>query len=220
VSGDFYWFKEIKNGASEKDFAFAAVDCTGHGVPGAFMSMIGMNALNSITSKGITNPDQILNSLHTEIRTALHQEETGNNDGMDVALCVFRKQKNVLEFSGAKNPLVYIQNNELTQIKGDIHPIGGSKSIPDMAFKKHKITLDKPTTVYLFSDGYRDQFGGKDNTKFMSKKFTRLLLEIHNLPMEKQKELLDIAIEEWKGKNVQTDDILVMGVKLEPAILP
>jgi serine phosphatase RsbU (regulator of sigma subunit) len=216
VSGDFYWFSEIKNGTAGNDFAFAAVDCTGHGVPGAFMSMIGMNALNSMMGKGITKTDQILNSLHTEIRTALRQEESGNNDGMDVGLCIFRRQTNILEFSSAKNPLVYIQNNELFQVKGDIHPIGGSKSKPGITFKKHEIIIDKPTTVYLYSDGYRDQFGGKDNTKFMSKKFTRLLFENHQLPMEKQKELLSAAIEEWQGNNPQTDDILVMGLTLHP----
>ncbi len=215
VSGDFYWFKEIINDAPEKDFAFAAVDCTGHGVPGAFMSMIGMNALNSITGRGITHPDHILNALHIEIRSALRQQETGNNDGMDVALCVLKKSTNTLEYSGAKNPLVYIQNKELKQVKGDIHPIGGSKSKPEILFKRHEIIIDKPTVIYLFSDGYRDQFGGKENTKFMSKSFSRLLLEIHDLPMEKQKELLDITIEEWKGSHTQTDDILVMGVKFE-----
>lgn len=214
VSGDFYWIKEIKNGAPEKDFAFAAVDCTGHGVPGAFMSMIGMNTMNSITSKGITNPDQILNLLHSEIRTSLRQQDTGNNDGMDVALCVLKKKTNTVEFAGAKNPMVYIQNKELKQVKGDIHPIGGSKSKPEIAFKKHEVVIDQPTVIYLFSDGYRDQFGGKDGTKFMSKKFSQLLLDIHEKPMEQQKELLDIAIEEWKGNHPQTDDILVMGVRL------
>jgi serine phosphatase RsbU (regulator of sigma subunit) len=214
VSGDFYWFSEIHNGAAATDLAFAAVDCTGHGVPGAFMSMIGMNSLNGMVSRGITKTDAMLATLHTEIRTSLRQEETGNNDGMDVALCIFRQEKRTIEFSGAKNPLVYIQNNELIQIKGDIQPIGGSKSKPTIAFKQHEIAIDKPTTVYLYSDGYRDQFGGQDNTKFMSKKFTKLLLEIHQLPMDQQKEWLDKAIEEWKGENGQTDDILVMGIRL------
>ncbi len=215
VSGDFYWFSEINNRQAGKELAFAAVDCTGHGVPGAFMSMVGMKSLNGIISQGIMETDQILNALHTEIRTALRQEETGNDDGMDVALCIYRKDRKILEFSGAKNPLVYIQNHELQQVKGDIHPIGGSKSKPHLVFKKHEIAIDKPTMVYLFSDGYRDQFGGKDNTKFMSKKFNRLLLEIHQLPMERQQEILNKTIEEWKGSGHQTDDILVMGIKLE-----
>ncbi len=113
VSGDFYWFSELTNGSADRaqdDLAFAAVDCTGHGVPGAFMSMIGINSLNGIINRGITETSNILGTLHTEIRTALRQEVTGNNDGMDVALCIYRKQRKVLEFSGAKNPLVYRQD--------------------------------------------------------------------------------------------------------------
>jgi serine phosphatase RsbU (regulator of sigma subunit) len=215
VSGDFYWFSEIKNGVEGNDFGFAAVDCTGHGVPGAFMSMVGMKALHAITGSGITKTDQILSFLHTEIRNALRQEETGNNDGMDVALCIYRKHKRLIEFSGAKNPLVYIKNNEMFQVKGDLHPIGGSKSKQNIVFKRHEILIDSPTTIYLFSDGFRDQFGGKDNTKFMSKKFTQLLFKIHQHPMEKQREMLAVALEQWKGNGHQTDDILVMGVKLE-----
>lgn len=217
VSGDFYWFSELPNGSIDRhqdDLAFAAVDCTGHGVPGAFMSMIGINSLNGIINRGITETNSILDILHMEIRTALRQEVTGNNDGMDVALCIYRKQRNVLEFSGAKNPLVYIQDNKLHQIKGDIHSIGGSKSKPSLSFRKHAITIDKPTTVYLFSDGYRDQFGGKDNSKFMGKRFNQLLLDIHQLPMEEQMQSLNKTIEDWKGVGSQTDDILVMGIKL------
>ncbi len=214
VSGDFYWFTEIKSWYNP-DVVFTAADCTGHGVPGAFMSLIGINALNGIIGKGIAEVDQILNALDTEIRTALQQETTGNNDGMDVALCIYRKEKNTLEFSGAKSPLVYIQDNKLFQIKGDVHSIGGSRSKKEFLFKKHQVTIDKPTMVYLFSDGYRDQFGGKDNTKFMSKKFNELLLKIHHLPLQEQKEILEIKIEEWKGGRHQTDDILVMGIRLD-----
>jgi len=217
VSGDFYWFSELPNGSADRaqdDLAFAAVDCTGHGVPGAFMSMIGINSLNGIINRGITETNSMLDMLHTEIRTALRQEVTGNNDGMDVALCIYRKQRRVLEFSGAKNPLVYIQNKTLHQVKGDIHSIGGSKSKPNLSFRKHAITIDKPTTVYLFSDGYRDQFGGKDNAKFMGKRFNQLLLDIHEMPMEEQMKALSKTIEDWKGTGTQTDDILVMGIKL------
>jgi serine phosphatase RsbU (regulator of sigma subunit) len=217
VSGDFYWFSELPNGHSDRaqhDLAFAAIDCTGHGVPGAFMSMIGINSLNGFISHGLTETNILLDTLHTEIRSALRQEVTGNNDGMDAALCIYRRQRKVLEFSGAKNPLVYIQDNTLHRIKGDIHAIGGSKSKPNLSFRKHTITIDRPTTVYLFSDGYRDQFGGKDNAKFMGKRFHELLLEIHKLPMEEQSEVLSKTIEAWKGARPQTDDILVMGMKL------
>lgn len=214
VSGDFYWCSEVRNEDGGKDLAIAAVDCTGHGVPGAFMSMVGMNSLNGIINRGITHSDQILSTLHREIHTSLRQSETGNNDGMDIVLCIYRKDRKILEFSGAKNPLVYIQNNELFQIKGDIHPIGGSKSKTEIAYKKHEVSLDKPTMLYLFSDGYRDQFGGADNTKFMSKKFNQLLLSIHALPLQEQKAILERTIAEWKGEHSQTDDILVMGVRI------
>lgn len=216
VSGDFFWFNELRYGQTG-DFSFAAVDCTGHGVPGAFMSMIGLKALNEITSRGIHQPGEILSAMHKEVQTALRQKETGNNDGMDVALCTYHKERNRLEFAGAKNPLVIIQNNELRQIKGDIHPIGGSKSVENLSFKNHIVAIDEPTTLYLFSDGYRDQFGGKNNMKFMSKHFTQLLLEIHSKPMEEQKQILETRFNEWKGTLAQTDDVLVIGLRLEPA---
>ncbi len=221
VSGDFYWFAPINNGSEneeEHDIAFAAVDCTGHGVPGAFMSMIGMNCLNSIVGRGIVEPHLILKALHTEIRTALKQPETGNNDGMDIAVCVYKKRQNLIEYAGAKHALIYIQNNELKQVKGDVSPMGGSKSKEVIEFTKHEIVIDQPTMIYLFSDGYRDQFGGKDNTKFMASKFQKLLLEIHALPFDQQKAILDKTIEDWKNGTHQTDDILVMGVKIDPQV--
>jgi len=216
VSGDFYWISDLKQGSQhEGDVAFAAVDCTGHGVPGAFMSMIGINALSGLVSRGITQTDRLLESLDQEIRTALQQEVSGNNDGMDVGLCIYRQKEKMLEFSGAKNPLLYIQNNELFKIKGDTHSVGGRKKFNHpFSFKKHQIKVDKPTVLYLFSDGYKDQFGGKDNTKFLNKKLNKLLLEIHALPMHEQMSILEITVNEWKGAREQTDDILVMGLKL------
>jgi serine phosphatase RsbU (regulator of sigma subunit) len=218
VSGDFYWLSPLKSGSSDHgDLAFGAIDCTGHGVPGAFMSMIGINSLNSIVNRGITESNRILDALHLEIRNALQQEVTGNNDGMDAALCIYKKPQGILEFSGAKNPLVYIQNNEVFQIKGDIHPIGGSKSKHEINFKKHQVQINQPTMVYLFTDGFRDQFGGEENQKFMSKRFTKLLLEIHQLPLEEQHKKLDSVFEDWRGKNDQTDDVLILGVRLNPA---
>jgi serine phosphatase RsbU (regulator of sigma subunit) len=216
VSGDFYWISDINQGSqTEGDIAVAAVDCTGHGVPGAFMSMIGINALNGLVGRGITQTDRLLGSLDQEIRIALQQEVSGNNDGMDIGLCIYRQKEKLLEFSGAKNPLVYIQNNELFKIKGDTHSIGGRKRSNSFSFKKHEIRIDKPTVLYLFSDGYKDQFGGKDNTKFLSKKLNKLLLEIHALPMHEQMSILQLTINDWKGTREQTDDILVIGLKLE-----
>ena len=216
VSGDFYWLTEIKNWYNP-DVVFAAADCTGHGVPGAFMSMVGINALNNIIERGIAESDQILEALDTEIRNTLQQEASGNNDGMDISLGIFRKEKNVLEFSGAKNPLVYIQNNELFQVKGDVRSIGGRKSKNKTTFKKHNILIEEPTVFYLFSDGYRDQFGDKDKGKFLSKRFNQLLLEIHQLPMNEQKDILETTLNEWRGETHQIDDVLVMGIKLEPS---
>lgn len=214
VSGDFYWVSELKNWY-DPDVVIAAVDCTGHGIPGAFMSMIGINALNTIIGQGIAESDQILNALDKEIRSALQQETTGNKDGMDVALCIYRKEKGILEFSGAKNPLVYIQDGALTQVKGDVHPIGGNKPKGTFSFKKHNIPIDEPTTIYLYSDGFQDQFGGEKNTKFMSKHFKSLLLEIHDKPMPEQKAILEQTLNEWMDGQKQTDDILVMGIRLE-----
>ncbi|UII23398.1 SpoIIE family protein phosphatase [Fulvivirga ligni] len=216
VSGDFYWFSEIKSWY-DPDVVFAAVDCTGHGIPGAFMSLVGINALNNIVNRGEAESNQILENLDIEIRQALQQETTGNRDGMDIALCIYRKEKNILEFSGAKNPLIYIQDGELHQIKGDSRAIGGyrpTKKKPG-PFKKHVVPIDQPTMIYVFSDGFQDQFGGGDNSKFMIKKFKELLLSIHHLPLAEQKRELDKTIEDWKGKEHQTDDILVMGIRLD-----
>ncbi len=215
VSGDFYWFSDIKPTSQTDAFAFAAVDCTGHGVPGAFMSMIGINVLNGLVNRGITKSNILLESLDHEIRTALKQEVSGNNDGMDVALCIYRQSERILEFSGAKNPLVYIQDNKLFQVKGDIHSIGGRKKANhDFTFKKHEISIAEPTIIYLYSDGYKHQFGGKSNAKYSAKNLNKLLLEIHHLPMQEQKDILQKNIEEWKGVREQTDDILVMGLRL------
>lgn len=216
VSGDFYWITEIKNWYNP-DVVFAASDCTGHGVPGAFMSMIGINTLNGIVKRGIADTDQILEELDMEIRNTLQQEISGNSDGMDIALCIHRKEKNLLEFSGAKNPLVYIQNNELFHVKGDVRAIGGRKGKKEIPFKKHSIFIESTTIFYIFSDGYSDQFGDNNQGKFMSKRLKELLLEIHHLPLEEQKEVLADTFEAWKGDAHQTDDVLVMGVKLEPA---
>ncbi len=214
VSGDFYWFSPLN--ADGSDLVFGAIDCTGHGVPGAFMSMIGMNCLNSIVNRGVVHTDRILELLHQDIRNALQQDVTGNNDGMDLSLCIYRDAAKVLEFSGAKSPLVYVQDGALHQIKGDIHSIGGSRSKQAQRYKKHSIAIDRPTMVYLFTDGYRDQFGGEENQKFMGKRFLNLLREIYHLPMQDQFSILNRTFDDWKGSGEQTDDVLVMGVLLTP----
>ena len=211
VSGDFYWYAQI----NEK-IIFAAVDCTGHGVPGAFMSMIGNDILNQIVEvEQETDAKAILEKLHNGIRTVLRQEESQNRDGMDMALCVIDRQQKQLEFAGAKNPLIFIRNGELNEIKGSKLPIGGFQKEMVREFESHTITLTEPTAFYMFSDGYADQFGGEMGKKFMKKYFKRLLKEIHQKPLADQKRLLNNQIIEWMGsKYSQTDDILVVGFRV------
>ncbi|HDP55536.1 MAG TPA: tetratricopeptide repeat protein [Bacteroidetes bacterium] len=220
VSGDYYWFKPIPGENGEFNLktdkvAISAIDCTGHGVPGAFLSMIGYNLLDEIIDKGVHKPGRILQELNRGIRKALRQDETDNRDGMDMALCVWDPQKKTIEFSGAKNPLVYICNGELTRIRGDKESIGGGTNY-DQEFTTHEIPVDATTWVYMFSDGFIDQFGGNDGRKFMIKKFTELLQHIHELPASEQHEILKITFNEWKRQEFpQVDDVLVMGFKLE-----
>lgn len=220
VSGDFYWFTTLTDtqGLVEKAI-ITAVDCTGHGVPGAFMSLLGINLLNEIVNvRNITHADLILNELHKGIRQTLRQAETKTNDGMDMALCIIDFKNKELEYAGAKNAIFYVQNREATFIKGDIIPIGGEQREQERIFTKHIISLTDrdglpiPTSFYLFSDGYPDQFGEMTNKKFGSKKLKELLAQIHLLPAEDQKNMLRQAFEEWKGASNQIDDILVIGV--------
>lgn len=218
VSGDFYWFAQTGNeaGAHQKT-VLAAVDCTGHGVPGAFMSMAGDAYLNQIVKQqGITKPDEILCKLHKNIRQALKQETTGNRDGMDISLVTIDQENKVVNFAGAKNPLIYIQNGTLHLIKGDKYSIGGEQREGKRSFTPHSIAIDStnPTAFYLFSDGFQDQFGGSEGKKFMVGQFRDLLLSIHQLPMEVQKARLEQTFQEWLGnKYEQIDDVLVMGFK-------
>ncbi|TAE00534.1 MAG: tetratricopeptide repeat protein, partial [Bacteroidetes bacterium] len=158
VSGDFYWLGEI-----QEKVVIVAADCTGHGVPGAFMSLIGNDLLNEIVlAREIIEADQILNELHKGVRRALKQNETSNKDGMDLALCVINKKENEVVYAGAKNPMIFIQNNELDTIKADKMPIGGSSQEHQIGFSKKHIPLKEENTFYIFSDGYQDQFGVKN----------------------------------------------------------
>ncbi len=209
VSGDFYWFVKEEN-----KIIVTAADCTGHGVPGAFMSLIGNDLLNEIvTARGVIESDKILNELHDSVRKALRQEENRSRDGMDLALCVIDTEAKTLQFSGAKNPLVYFKNGEMTVIKGDKYPIGGVQFQVDRHYTRHEVDLSEPIMVYLFSDGYQDQFGGEKSEKFMSKNFKLLLQEIHEKPVEEQKRILDEKFKSWKGSRSQIDDILIMGMR-------
>ncbi|RPH31503.1 MAG: hypothetical protein EHM93_13375 [Bacteroidales bacterium] len=237
VSGDFYWFTAYsgKNGANEKShrhhiklsnvpddesgFIITAVDCTGHGVPGAFMSMIGFNLLETLSRSGVVKPNEMLNDLHKSVRYLLRQSKSDNRDGMDMAVCVVKDNGKRLEYAGAKNPLLFISNGEVHYIKGDPVPIGGIQKEVKREFTLHTIDITSPTYFYIFSDGYTDQFGGVGDIKFSSRKFKELLLEIHLHPMIEQKEILNQRITTWMGKNKQLDDIIVIGFKLGDRII-
>jgi serine phosphatase RsbU (regulator of sigma subunit) len=218
VSGDFYWFAE-----KEGKHIMAAVDCTGHGVPGAFMSMIADSILNHIVhDREIHQADLILNEMHLGIRQALQQATNQNKDGMDLSLVVIDYQHHCLKYAGAKNPIIYIQHGELMEIKGDKMPIGGEQREERRVFKQHLIPLideDKQplkTTFYIFSDGFQDQFGGKQKQKFSIGRMRKKLLEIHQLDMLTQSEILETTLEDWKqtGKEKQIDDVLIFGVRV------
>jgi len=208
VSGDFYWINE-KNGK----IYVAAVDCTGHGVPGAFMSILGFELFRRITlNEGIDSPDVILNKLTTEFSSFFMDQETlALRDGMDVTFCVIDKEKSIIEFSGAINPLYVIRENKIIEHKGDRFSV--SLMMEDnYQFTKKTIHLKKGDMVYLFSDGYADQFGGPEGKKYKYRRFRSLLLNIHKLPMEEQKLFLDESMENWKGRFEQVDDILIIGI--------
>jgi serine phosphatase RsbU (regulator of sigma subunit) len=217
VSGDFYWLWH-----QGPQVLIAAMDCTGHGVPGAFMSMKGDALLNQIVNvEGITQPDKILNLMHHYIRQSLRQKERHNNDGMDGTICLIDLEKRTLTFAGAKNPLFFVQNGEGRLIKGDKMPIGGVQReleallTTDLTrlFTPHTIDISVPTCFYMFSDGYQDQFGGPKKRKFLGKNLQELLLTLHQQPMAEQKRRLDETIENWRaaGNERQIDDILVIG---------
>jgi serine phosphatase RsbU (regulator of sigma subunit) len=213
VSGDFYWYTHKND-----KLIIAAIDCTGHGVPGAFMSMIGANILNQIVlNENKTEPHIILEELHRGVNIALNQKHTGNDDGMDASLFVIDKKKKLINFAGAKNPLVLIKDGNLEEIEGDDFSIGGFSRTHDEKFSKKEIPVDGDVYVYSFSDGYADQFGGEKNRKFMHGRMTRLLHEIHQKDMAEQKSILETTIESWKHESnaKQTDDILVIGMHVQ-----
>jgi len=214
VSGDFYWFTKVKD-----QIVVTVADCTGHGVPGAFMSMLGMSLLREIVIKEyVTQPDLILARLRNEIIKAFGQTGASGEqkDGMDISICSINTKSLEMQWAGANNPCLIIQKDDLIELKGDKMPIAIYEKMDD--FTLHTIRLQKSDIIYLFGDGYHDQFGGPDNKKYMSKRFKELLLSISGKPMTEQKEILDNTIEAWKNsykiKHEQTDDITVMGLKI------
>ncbi len=211
VSGDFYWIASI-NG---KVVAVTA-DCTGHGVPGAMMSMLGMAYLNEIIGKASDlNSDRILNQLRSEIVKSLRQkgQEGESQDGMDMALFILDTQNLKLEYSGANMALHLIRNSEIQTMHPDRMPIGISSYL-SVPFTRQVIDVRKGDILYTFSDGFQDQFGGPDNKKFMIKKLRALLTDIHSKSLSEQKDILHKTLTDWMGNNFQVDDILVMGIKV------
>ena len=209
VSGDFYWMQHNKDSVY-----LAACDCTGHGVPGAFMSMIGSSQLDeAVIEKGLTQPNEIFYEVRKGFINALKQtgEKGQQKDGMDATLIAWDKN-NKLQFAVANNPLFLIRKGELLETKPDRQPVGFFTG-EQMPFTHHELKLEKRDTVYIFSDGYHDQFGGPKNKKFMIKNFKKLLLSIQDKSMNEQKTIIEETMAQWKGDTEQVDDILVIGVR-------
>jgi serine phosphatase RsbU (regulator of sigma subunit) len=215
VSGDFYWFAQ-----NENTRFIAAVDCTGHGVPGAFMSIVGNTILNEIVNeKKIKAPGDILLELHKGVKIALNQntKEFERRDGMDIALCAFNTNSYEIQYAGANRPLwIYRKNKnyELEIIKATKFPIGGLELEENRLYQNHVVKVNKGDCVYLFSDGFADQFGGPKGKKFMLTNLQKILLENLINPMELQKQNLTKAFFDWKLDAEQIDDVLVIGIRI------
>lgn len=212
VSGDFYWI------ANANDFRFiAAADCTGHGVPGALMSMTGNNFLNQIVlEKNCSSTAEILTELNAAIRKSLKQERADieSKDGMDIALCRFTNDFSEILFSGANRPMWIIRDNELLEFKGDKRSIGGTQNVNVIPYSETKVVLQKNDCIYIFSDGFADQFGGPEGKKFMTKRLKELLISINSFSMDEQKMKLENEMNNWKGALTQVDDLLVIGIRV------
>jgi serine phosphatase RsbU (regulator of sigma subunit) len=237
VSGDFYWVKKVGSKS-----IFVGADCTGHGVPGAFMSLLGISYLNQVLQQSITrkkevvqknhakvgiyyeyieaedelnsNPAEILEELRKKIKDAMHQSdfETTAKDGIDLSLCIFDLINNELQYAGAHRPLVYFSGNELKEIKADRMPVG--VHLKEKKFTNHKVELQKGDCFYLFSDGIIDQFGEETGEKFKMKRLQKLIEQNANLPPIEQTEVIENEFNKWKGNQEQLDDVLFIAVKV------
>lgn len=206
VAGDFYWMEHI-----DGKILFAAADCTGHGVPGAMVSVVCNNALNrSVREYGISDPGQLLDKTKELVQKEFEKSEEEVKDGMDIALCCLDGNK--LTYAGAHNPLWIIRDGEVIETKADKQPIGRFEF--GKPFTTHRIDLQKGDTLYVFSDGYADQFGGDKGKKYKTLNMKRFLTSIQDQPMDKQKELIDQEFENWKGSLEQIDDVCVIGVRV------
>lgn len=210
VSGDFYWFMEKYH-----KFLIAAVDCTGHGVPGAFMSVIGSNLLNQIVNEyGILEPEAVLDHLHFRVKVVLKQdtEAAETNDGMDVAFCAIDPENHIVQFAGANRPLIIVRNGAIIDHKPDKHPIGGNQ-MEDISFTGNTIPLEHGDCLYIFTDGIPDQFGGENNKKFTSRKLYQIFQDHADKPMQEIGQILRENLILWQGREEQTDDNLIIGIR-------
>jgi serine phosphatase RsbU (regulator of sigma subunit) len=210
VCGDFYWFAQ-----KDDEVIMAAIDCTGHGVPGALMTVIGNSILHQIVNfSGVTDPAKILNQLDRKLLETLRQHGGAiTNDGMDVSVCRYRISKKELTFAGAKRPLYLFKKGELLEIKGNKFPIGSFQYDGEKLFTEHRLNVNSGDTIYMFSDGYQDQFGGPAGKKFMVGAFRDMLQEIQSMPMKEQISSVEKRMQQWQGGMEQTDDVLLMGVR-------
>ncbi len=208
VAGDFY-FAEQKGDY----FMVAAADCTGHGVPGAMVSMVCSNALNRVVNElGIIQPGEILDKVTELVVSTFKKSNHDVKDGMDISLCVINIKSREVAWAGANNPLWYVVNDELVEVKATKQPVGKNDFYKN--FVTHVLTLTKGTILYLFTDGFADQFGGPQGKKFKYKQLANLLLENKNKSMQEQCNLLEHAFNVWKGNLEQVDDVCVIGLKL------
>jgi serine phosphatase RsbU (regulator of sigma subunit) len=212
VSGDFFWFYEI----DQNSYIIVCADCTGHGVPGAFMTVIGSNLLTQIvTESRITRPAEVMAELDRRIIQTLRQQKEHYQvvqDGMDLAMLKVDRTKNELVFTSAKRPAIFIRDKEICELKGSKNTLGGLRTC-EKRFEEITINYRENDIIYLFTDGYTDQFGGPENKKYMIRRFREQLLAMHMLPMHEQRQKLNDTITDWIGANEQTDDILVMGIR-------
>lgn len=210
ISGDFYWYMPVEN-----HMLFACADCTGHGVPGALMSMIGSNIIGHIVNeKEMMTPQDVLTELDKRVRKTLKQdEEPESRDGMDIAFCSLNYEKKILHYAGANRPLAIFRKGELLEYAPSKFPIGGQLSM-EKKFEGNEILLEKGDCIYLFTDGIIDQFGGPLGKKLMKKRFYEFLQQIHDISMKEQKKRIHSFFNEWKGGLEQVDDVLVMGIRI------
>ncbi|MCK4664587.1 MAG: response regulator [Bacteroidales bacterium] len=213
ISGDFYWIKKTEN-----KLLFAVVDCTGHGVPGAIMSMIGYSAINqAVNEYGMDNPGKILLHMHNFIINSLQKTthpDNKVNDGMDISLCALDKKNNILEFAGANQSLFLVRNKELTVIKGEKFSIG-EILLSINEFKNHKIKLENNDLIYIITDGFSDQFGYESDKRYTIKRLKNFLISISKKSIKEQYNMLENEFKKWKGENEQVDDVTILGIQID-----